>query len=215
LRHRPKNWTGDELGSNPRFIYDPGGLRGGWGAAFGNSAPIYLEIGCGKGGFILDMAQARPDVNFIGIEKEELIIAMALRGAKNRDFPPNLLFACANARHLCDIFDKNELGRIYLNFSDPWRSRSRWRKRRLTHGDFLDIYEEIMHSPEVFFKTDDPELFRFSMAEFSQSGWEIKNITHDLHNSEYAAENIQTEYEKRFVSQGKPICRLEAYKNIV
>ena len=212
MRHRAKPWGDAEMAQSPCFINNPTEHLGRWQNLFASASPIHLEIGCGKGGFIVQSALARPDINFIGLEKEEQILVMALRLAKEHELPTNLLFTCADANWLADCFDQNELERVYLNFSDPWRSRGKWRKRRLTHGLFLNTYETIMKHPCIHFKTDDRRLFHFSIAQFELAGWQLSAVTDDLHNSPYAIGNIQTEYEQRFMGLGKPICRLEATK---
>jgi len=214
MRQRAKPWADHELDTNPLFIESPYSCAGRWHEIFGNDSPIHLELGCGKGRFAAENALAHPHINFIAMEKQEQIICMALRHASTAGLPPNLRFLCQDAEELTDFFsitqENAELSRIYINFCDPWRARGKWRKRRLTHRNFLNTYKSLMgNTGEVFFKTDDVGLFRFSLAEFEEMGWQLSNVTFDLQNSGYAG-NIMTEYEERFATEGKPICRLEA-----
>ena len=174
---------------------------------FGNDNPIYVEIGCGKGGFLRKNAETYPDVNFIGIERQETVVAMAARRADEE--LPNLAFVWENASNLSDMFEVGEFQRLYLNFSDPW-PKKRTYKRRLTYRGFLQEYRRMMgENAEIFFKTDNRGLFEFSLNEFCADDWMLSNISLDLHNSDYEG-NIMTEYEEKFSSQGAPIYRLEA-----
>ena len=148
------------------------------------------------------------------MEKFEKIVCVALRRARKTEADiPNLYFFRDDAEDIAEIFSADELSRIYINFCDPWRDRSKWRKRRLTHRGFLARYENIMKegSKEIHFKTDNLWLFEFSVIEFEETGWQLQNITRDLHNSGYEG-NIMTEYEEKFSSKGMQICRLEARK---
>ena len=211
MRQRAKPWADKEFAENPLFVPNPIIHAGSWQANFANRNPIHLEIGCGKGRFITQSALANPHINFLAMEKQEQVLCIALRLARDLDLPPNLRFICEDAADLSDFFAKEELARIYINFCDPWRARGKWRKRRLTHRNFLAIYGTLMQKPQVYFKTDDRGLFQFSLAEFEENGWCLENVTFDLHNSSFF-ENIMTEYEERFAATGTPICRLEAYK---
>jgi len=212
LRLRQKPWADKEFAENPMYIENPRQHKSCWQGLFGNDNPIHLEIGCGKGKFIVENALRHPDINFLAMEKFEKIVCVALRSAGLAGHLPNLYIFRDYAEELAEIFAEGELSRIYINFCDPWRARGKWRKRRLTHRDFLAIYESIMTAPkEVHFKTDDVLLFDFSLAEFEESGWHLDNVTYDLHNSGYT-DNILTEYEERFAAAGLGICRLEAQK---
>ena len=183
-------------------------LKGHWHSDFfHNDRPIVLELGCGKGGFLRKNAEAYPDVNFIGIERQETVVAMAARRADEE--LPNLAFVWDNASNLSDLFEVGEFQRLYLNFSDPW-PKKRTYKRRLTYRGFLQEYRRIMgENAEIFFKTDNRGLFEFSLNEFCADDWKLSNISLDLHNSDYEG-NIMTEYEEKFSSRGMPIYRLEA-----
>ena len=191
----------------------PQTLRGRWRAQFGNENPIHLEIGCGKGRFILEMAKRYPDINFIAVEREEGALVMATEQAM-RDKLPNLRFLSFDAAALEQIFAPGEVERIYLNFSDPWPP-NRQRRRRLTHADYLDVYNGILcETGDVCFKTDNQRLFEWSISSICEYGWLVQNISLDLHNSAWAQENIMTEYEEKFSAQGYRIYRLEARRRL-
>ena len=212
MRLRTKPWADKEFADNPMYIPSPRQLQSHWKELFGNDNPIHLEIGCGKGKFIVENALRHPSINFLAMEKFEKIICMALRHAGQRAHLPNLYLLREDAGDITEMFSEGELSRIYINFCDPWRARGKWRKRRLTHRDFLAKYESIMtDTKEIHFKTDNVPLFNFSLAEFQETGWLLQNVTYDLHNSGYE-DNIMTEYEEKFASQGLKICRLEACK---
>lgn len=207
MRVRKKPWAAQELLDNTLVINDAPEKKGKWKEYFGNDRPIYVEIGCGKGGFLRKNAEAYPDVNFIGIERQETVVAMAARRADEE--LPNLAFVWDNASNLSDLFEVGEFQRLYLNFSDPW-PKKRTYKRRLTYRGFLQEYRRIMgENAEIFFKTDNRGLFEFSLNEFCADDWKLSNISLDLHNSDYEG-NIMTEYEEKFSSRGMPIYRLEA-----
>ena len=213
MRLRRKPWSDKELAENPMHITNPRERKSRWQEVFGNGNPIHLEIGCGKGKFIVENALRYPDTNFLAMEKFEKIVCMALRHAAQKlGRPPNLYLFCEDAQDITEMFSAGELSRIYINFCDPWRARGKWRKRRLTHRDFLAKYENIMGpDKEIHFKTDNILLFDFSLAEFQETGWRLQNVTYDLHNSGFE-ENIMTEYEEKFAAEGTQICRLEAQK---
>ncbi len=171
----------------------------------------YIEIGCGKGKFIIENAQANPDILYIAIEKVPDVILLAAEKIDRSDIK-NVKFLLCDAKNLADIFEEKSVDRIYLNFSDPW-PKSKHYKRRLTYQSFLEIYRRILKDDgALFLKTDNLGLFEFSIEQFTNNDWELKNITYDLHNSEFSKENIMTEYEKNFSEKGFKINRLEAYK---
>lgn len=189
-------------------ITNPEEHKGKWKAVFGNDNPIHLEIGCGKGSFVVGMAKLHPDVNFIAIEKVEDVIVMAMEKAVESDVP-NVRFMDLDAERIEDFFEKGEIERIYLNFSDPWK-KSKQAKRRLTHKNFLDRYKNILNNGDyIWFKTDNRKLFEFSLNSFAKENFKMQNITLDLHNSAFEG-NVVTEYEQRFLDLGQPIYRLEA-----
>ena len=212
MRLRQKSWADKEFAQNPMYLENPRQHKSRWRELFGNDNPIHLEIGCGKGRFIVEHALRRPDINFLAMEKFEKIACIALRTSAQAGFVPNLYIFKDYAEQITEIFGENELSRIYLNFSDPWRARGKWRKRRLTYRDFLAKYESIMGAvKEIHFKTDNVQLFDFSLVEFEETGWRLENVTYDLHNSGFE-DNVMTEYEEKFASAGLRICRLEASK---
>jgi len=209
MRARRKNWAAHEVEINPLFIESPAEYAGNWSAYFGNDNPIHLEIGCGMGRFITQLAERNPNINYIALERELNVIVSGARAAREADL--KVAFIIGDAAELASYFAAGELSRIYINFSDPWRNRKKWYKRRLTHSGFLEIYKTVMGaSGEVFQKTDNTQLFEFSLEQFSQNGFALRNISLDLHKSDYT-ENIMTEYEAKFSAQGMPIYRCEAY----
>jgi tRNA (guanine-N7-)-methyltransferase len=178
--------------------------------AFGNADAGHLGIGCGKGDFVCGMAEANPDVNFIAIERISDVLMLAAEKAKTKDLK-NVKLAVMNAAVLNEKFAPGSISRIYLNFSDPWPKKG-YANRRLTHRAFLDIYKQILTDDgSIFLKTDDENLFDFSIEELTLSGFEITDMTRDLHASEYAKDNIMTEYERNFTEMGKKINMLRAY----
>ena len=193
----------------PVLAHAPESCKGHWQDVFGNENPIHLEIGCGKGQFILGMAAKYPEINFIAIEKEEGALIMATEKAVEQNLP-NLKFLSYDAALLENIFAPGEISRIYLNFSDPWPKNGQ-RKRRLTHSGFLKIYDTIL-APygQIHFKTDNQRLFEWTLAEICRYGLLMQNICLNLHASDF--DNIQTEYEERFSAMGMPIYRLEAFR---
>lgn len=172
--------------------------------------PCELEIGCGKGGFICQMAQKNPDVFFIAVELSTDALITALEYAKENEIG-NLRFINGNACFLSELFQKGEVSTIYLNFSDPW-PKARHAKRRLTYRTFLEIYRAILSDDgKICFKTDNRLLFDFSLEEFAAVGMNVTDVTYDLHNSLYKENNIMTEYEKNFSEKGFPIHRAVIY----
>lgn len=191
-------------------VQQPEQAKGHWQELFGNNNPIHIEIGMGKGQFIMALAARNPDINYIGIEKYSSVL---LRGLQKMGENPldNLRFIRMDAENILDIFQKNEVGRIYLNFSDPW-PKDRHAKRRLTSREFLARYHQIL-APEgqVEFKTDNVSLFDFSLEEVEAAGWRLSAVTRDLHHDTAMKEgNIMTEYEERFSALGNPIHKLIA-----
>ena len=177
---------------------------------FENENPIHLEIGCGKGGFITSLAEINPDINYLAIEKNGDVLVLAMEKAKEKNLK-NIRFIYGDAGFLSDIISQGECQRIYINFCDPWHKNCH-AKRRLTHRNYIELYKSILSSVsgEVFFKTDNKKLFEFTLNECADIGIRMKNITLDLHNSDYQG-NIMTEYEKLFSEQGMPIYRLEMH----
>ena len=179
---------------------------------FGNDNPIRIEIGCGKGDFIVGTAAKEPDVNFLAVEKVSDVLVIAAEKVKNSGLS-NVRVCCVDAKELEEIFPEGSIDRIYLNFSDPW-PKARHEKRRLTYRTFLAIYKKILKKDgAIHFKTDNRGLFDFSLEEFKEFGMRMEKLTFDLHNSEYMEGNVMTEYEKRFSEMGFPINRVEVYFN--
>ncbi len=178
-------------------------------AVFGNKNEVQLEIGCGKGQFICELAKRNPNINYFAIEKNPSVLAMACRDAVEAGIN-NVRFLNCSAEYLLRYFPKESVSRIYLNFSCPFPKHT-YANRRLTHRKFLEIYKVIMkNDAEIHQKTDNMHFFEFSIEHFSANGFAIKNVSLDLHKSDFEG-NIVTEYEQRFSEQGMPIYRLEAY----
>lgn len=190
------------------WVKNPIEAKGKWNEIFGNNNPVHLEIGCGKGRFITDMAQKHPDVNYVAMDLFEDVVVMAMEKSKAKK-TDNVRFFVGNAAELEKYFEYGEIERIYLNFSDPWKKR-RQAKRRLTHKNFLDVYKKVLkYGDLICFKTDNRNLFEFSLNSFAAENYKLSNITFDLHNSEFE-DNVMTEYEAKFSELGMPIYRLEA-----
>lgn len=186
---------------------DPDQLKGKWKEKFGNNNPIRIEIGMGKGQFIMEMARRNPEINFVGIEKFSSVLVRGIEKQQVEQLT-NLLFVRMDAENIEKVFDKNEVDYIFLNFSDPW-PKDRHAKRRLTSVNFLNRYINILsETGGVTFKTDNRPLFDFSLEQVEEADWILDNYTFDLHHSEYVEGNIMTEYEKKFSEMGNPICRL-------
>lgn len=188
-----------------------------WKKVFGNAHPVHIEIGMGKGQFLLTLARRNPEINYIGIERYSSVLLRAVEkyeklSADMQKPLPNIRFICMDAREITEVFAPGEVGKIYLNFSDPW-PKARHARRRLTSSDFLALYDQILTSDgTVEFKTDNRVLFDFSVEEVKASSlFELTGLTYDLHHdSSMNAGNIMTEYEEKFSSAGGAICKLVA-----
>lgn len=213
MRLRNIRGSKEEIEKDIYVIKNPDKYKGKWYEVFKNKNPIHIEIGMGKGQFILNKANNNPDINYIGIEKYSSVLYRALQrrykfSSEKKIELNNIKFLRFDAEEILSIFEKDDVARIYLNFSDPW-PKERHAKRRLTSDDFLDKYDKVLENDgEIIFKTDNRNLFDFSVESIEKSKWKIKEITYDLHNSEYLNGNIMTEYEEKFVMEGIPICRL-------
>lgn len=207
LRHIPG--AEEAIAQSPFVIHNPEELKGCWNQAFQESAPLHIEVGMGKGRFIMELAQSHPKLHFIGIERYSSVLLRALQKRQQLDLS-NIFFLCVDAKNLDQFFAPGEVSRIYLNFSDPW-PKDRHAKRRLTSPQFLTVYQKIL-APDgaVEFKTDNRGLFEYSLESIPAAGWQITEQTFDLHHSPMAAGNVMTEYEEKFASEGKPICKLIA-----
>ena len=211
MRLRNVPGAADMIAASPFSVCEPDEWKGRGREMFGNDRPIHIEIGMGKGKFLLTLAHKHPEINYIGIEKFSSVLVRAVE--KTEEFEgDNLRLIRMDAENLEEVFEEGEVSRIYLNFSDPW-PKERHAKRRLTSTRFYERYDHILAKDgQVIFKTDNRGLFDFSLEQTEEAGWKLLNHTFDLHNSEYAKENVMTEYETRFSKEGKPICRLVAYR---
>ena len=191
-------------------IKDPDTYKGHWKEVFPSKQPLHIEIGMGKGRFLIDMASANPDINFLGIERYSSVLLRALQKMEQNPLL-NLKFICMDAADITEIFAPGEVSLIYLNFSDPW-PKDRHAKRRLTSRQFFSKYDEILtRNGHVEFKTDNQDLFAFSLEEIPEAGWHLDAFTTDLHHDPVlGVGNVMTEYEEKFSSLGHPICKLIA-----
>lgn len=178
-------------------------------AYFGNNNPIVLEIGCGKGQFICELAKRTPDINYAAVEVDRSVISMACRKALDEGIK-NVVFIHCKAEVLRKYIKPHSVDRIYLNFSCPF-PKTTYANRRLTYISFLEIYKDLLaDGAEIHQKTDNMHFFEFSLEQYTLAGYKLKNISLDLHNSDFE-DNIVTEYEKKFSEQGFRIYRVEAY----
>ncbi|MBR4100604.1 MAG: tRNA (guanosine(46)-N7)-methyltransferase TrmB [Oscillospiraceae bacterium] len=208
MRIRCKPWARPELDACPFFIGEPKNHRNHWNAVFGNGKPIYLELGCGKGGFASQAMLHWTDVNFIAVDiKNEMLvlakrkIEQALAGAKLTNEQVRVMIF--NISNISEAFgEEDRIDRIFINFCNPW-PKSKHKKRRLTHTRQLQQYKNFLRG-EIWFKTDDDELFEESLEYFEEAGFTIRYLTRDLHASEFT-ENLVTEHEKMFTDEGKNI----------
>ena len=213
------------LAQSPLVIKEEASYKGRWqDSIFRNHHPIHIEVGMGKGQFILALAQRHPEINYIGIERYSSVLLRAVekteeyQASPDRDtLPHNLRFICMDAAQLPDVFAPQEVARIYLNFSDPW-PKAKHARRRLTSGEYFDRYSRILSQDgQVEFKTDNRALFDFSVDQLEGSDtWSMAACTYDLHNDASMNEgNIMTEYEEKFSSMNNPICKLIAKRQSV
>ena len=216
MRLRHIRGAEEAIETSPFVIQEPKEHRGHFNELFGNANPIEIEVGMGKGRFLMDMASLHPEINYVGVEMYDSVLLRALQKRERMEADgeklDNLKFMCIDARILPDIFEKGEVQRIYLNFSDPW-PKARHAKRRLTSREFLARYSQILTTGEtVEFKTDNKDLFEFSLEEVTEAeGWTLLAHTFDLHHQEdMMVGNVMTEYEEKFSSMGNPICKLIA-----
>ena len=203
----------EAIADSPHCIQEPMAEKGRWHLIFGNENPIHIEIGMGKGQFIMKLAKEHPDINYIGIERYSSVLLRALQIMEIEPLP-NIRFLCMDASIITEVFDKEEVAKIYLNFSDPW-PKERHAKRRLTSRQFFERYDKILAGNGVVeFKTDNDDLFAFSMEEVAEAGWTLDAHTFDLHHDPVLNEgNIMTEYEEKFSSLGHPIHKLIARRS--
>jgi tRNA (guanine-N7-)-methyltransferase len=200
MRLRKKWWARPEMEESNLVVTEPRNLKGQWEKEFKNDNEIYLELGCGRGQFITGRASQNPNINFIGIDLKDEVLIYALRKVAEAELS-NVKLIPMNIIGIGEIFDKNEISRIYINFCNPW-PKERHNKRRLTHTKFLTEYKKfIKPGTEIWFKTDDTELFEASQGYFKENGFSIEYLTYDLHQSDFK-DNIVTEYEAKFTGLG-------------
>lgn len=193
------------------FLSNPSDYKGKYNKLFNNNNPIHIEIGMGKGNFIVSMAKKYPDINFIGIEKYDSVLVRACEKLDNEELN-NLYLISMDANNILDVFD-NEISTIYLNFSDPW-PKKRHSNRRLSSKVFLDRYNLISKSnPHIIMKTDNRHLFEYSLVTFTENDYYFNDISLDLHSDEEKLiDNVMTEYEQKFCKKNQNIYRVDAQK---
>ena len=209
MRLRNIRGSKDVIASCPFVVQEPESCRGRWVEVFGNENPIHIEVGMGKGRFLMDMAVLHPEINYIGIEMYDSVLLRAVQKREKLETElKNLFFIRMDARQLPEVFAEGEVDRIYLNFSDPW-PKDRHAKRRLESRQFLARYNQILKKDgTIEFKTDNRALFDFALEEVEAAGWTLNEKTFDLHADARLNEgNVMTEYEERFSAQGNPICK--------
>ncbi|MBR5219103.1 MAG: tRNA (guanosine(46)-N7)-methyltransferase TrmB [Clostridia bacterium] len=200
MRMRKKKHAGERIEAIKEYLLDD--LN-----KIDEKQPLHMEIGCGKGAFITQLAAKNPDINYIAVEKISSVMVLAMEKAAAAQLK-NVKFLLGDVVKLADIEKTSFCDRIYLNFSDPW-PRKKHAKRRLTAPQFLDIYKKMLtDGGEIHMKTDNRTLFEYSLETLPANGFELNNVTFDLH-ADNPADNIMTEYEKNFSEQGMPIHRLE------
>ncbi len=214
MRIRRKKWAEKELEEAKFYIDKPEEFKGKWNEKFSRKQDLYIEIGCGKGNFISKLAYNNQDKNFIAIDMIEAMLGLSKRNIEqNYEYnnPDNLFLIRANAERILDVFDENDkVKRIYINFCNPW-PKEKHKKRRLTHTRQLENYKTFLDmNADIYFKTDDDNLFEESLEYFKQAGFEILKITYDLHTQPIFEENIVTEHEEMFSSEGIKIKALIA-----
>lgn len=207
LRHKP--WAVEFIDAHQDVVIpNPEAYKAKWREVFGNDNPVHIEVGTGKGQFVIGMAIQNPDINYIGIELFDSVIVCALEKIIEEEKPANLRLLKVNGAKLEEFFAKGDVSRVYLNFSDPW-PKIRHAKRRLTHEGFLKLYENVLiDNGEIHFKTDNRGLFEYSLVSMNEYGMALKFVSLDLHVN-MPEDNVMTEYEEKFSSLGQPIYRLE------
>lgn len=220
MRIRYKKWARPELEASNFYEDNPEEWKGKWKKHFTNSNnPIHLELGCGKGQFISNLAAENLDINYIAIDLVDAMLGLAKRNVENEYSnknikPENIILTRFDIERILLILDKiDNIERIYINFCNPW-PKGKHRKKRLTHTKQLEKYKQFLKDEgEIYFKTDDDDLFQSSILYFEESGFEIKKITKDLHKEDiFNGKNIETEHEKMFSEQGIKIKALIAQK---
>ena len=212
MRLRNIKGSRETIGASDFVVHEAEQQKGRWSELFGNDHPIHVEIGMGKGKFISELAGLHPEINYIGIEKYSSVLVRAIEKQSELLYP-NLKFIRMDAEYITGVFAPDEVERIYLNFSDPW-PKDRHARRRLTSREFLARYEQfLIPDGRLEFKTDNRDLFEFSLEEVEAAGWKLLACTRDLHRDpELCRDNVMTEYEERFSSMGNPIHKLIAFR---
>lgn len=205
MRYRRVKGATEKFEVLSRYITkDAQAHKGKWFQVFENDRPLYLELGCGKGKFLVELAEKNPQNNYIGVEGQEKVLLRAAQRASEKGLE-NITFVCEFLRHPEDCFEKDEISGIYLNFSDPW-PKARHAKRRLTHTRFLEGYKKFLKPEgELQFKTDNDDLFDFSVEEILAGGFTLLELSYDLHATIFNAREVTTEYEEKFKQWGKKI----------
>ena len=199
-------------------VKNPESLCGHWNQEFQNERPLHIEIGMGKGQFLLTLAAENPQINYVGIERYSSVLLRAVEKFQELEaegkVPANIRFICMDANDLPTVFAPAEVSRIYLNFSDPW-PKARHARRRLTSNEFFKLYDKVLTADgTVEFKTDNRPLFDFSLEQVAEAGWTLNAHTFDLHHDPVMNEgNVMTEYEQKFSSMGNPIHKLIASRS--
>ena len=212
MRLRRKPWVDEAIHEFDDFVMSREkefgeDLQGTWQQAFRRTAPLYVELGIGKGDFISELAQRMPEINLIGIEAQQDVLYSAAKKVKERELS-NVRLLVFDINQIERIFAPGEIARFYINFCDPW-PKKRHAKRRLTHAGFLEKYRRLLRHPgELHFKTDNHSLFEFSLEQFREAGLQVRDVSYDLH-SEQREDNIETEYERKFSGLGEKIHRCE------
>ena len=223
MRIRYKKWARPELEASSFYIDNPEEMKGKWKEYFKNDNPIHLELGCGKGQFISELASENLNINYIAIDLIDAMLGLAKRNVeakyKEKNIEPkNIVLTRFDIERILLILDsKDEIERIYINFCNPW-PKGKHRKKRLTHTRQLEKYREFLKDGgEIYFKTDDDDLFNSSLIYLKESGFEVLNKTYDLHKENIFGKNIETEHEKMFSEQGikiKALIAKKLHKNI-
>ncbi|KRM72895.1 tRNA (guanosine(46)-N7)-methyltransferase TrmB [Lacticaseibacillus brantae] len=211
MRLRNKPWAKPLIKAHEAMIMvTPEGMQGQWQDRFANHQPLFLEVGSGKGQFIIEMAKAHPEQNFIALELQEAAVGMILKKQIELELP-NLQLILGDGANLTEYFAPGEISGVFLNFSDPW-PKTRHEKRRLTYKDFLAQYQAIMtQEASLQFKTDNQGLFEYSLVSMNNYGMVFDFVALDLHNDARVSDNIETEYEQKFSAKGGRIYELVAH----
>ena len=218
MRIRFKPWARPELEASKFYIDNPEDYKGKWKTLYKNIAPLHIELGCGKGSFISKLAVKNDNINYLAIDLVDAMLGLAKRNIEkeyeeNQKEIKNVFLTRYDIERILNILDKtDEVQRIYINFCNPW-PRGKHHKKRLTHSRQLEKYKQILsENGEIYFKTDDDNLFEDSLVYFEECGFKIEKKTYDLENEENFWDNIQTEHEKMFMEQGIKIKALIAVK---